>query len=46
MKAVVSLTFPDGKTWQARFTPGPARMQEPSTAVDPASDADEHAHHH
>ncbi|SDW76716.1 hypothetical protein [Thiocapsa roseopersicina] len=22
MKAVLSLTFPDGETWQARFTPG------------------------
>ena len=22
MKVVVSLNFPDGKTWQARFTPG------------------------
>ncbi|WP_373508267.1 hypothetical protein [Thiocapsa sp.] len=47
MTAVVSLTFPDGNTWQARFTPG-ARIgqggEAQSTAVD-APTEDDHAHH-
>lgn len=42
MKVVVSLTFPDEKTWQARFTPWD-RMQgtKPAGAAAPAG----HSHH-
>jgi hypothetical protein len=45
MKVVVSLTFPDGKAWQARFTPG-ARMQGTSSvpATAPAGGHDMHRH--
>jgi hypothetical protein len=49
MKAVVSLTFPDGNTWQARFTPAPRVGQgeeAQSAAVDAPTDGDDHAHHH
>ncbi len=42
MKVVVSLTFPDGNTWQARFTPWD-RMQgaKPAGTAAPAG----HSHH-
>lgn len=45
MKVVVSLTFPDGKAWQARFTPW-ARMQgaESVPATAPAGGHDTHQH--
>ncbi len=46
MKAITSLTFPDGNTWQARFTPGTHVGAEHSSAVDPATDGDDHANHH
>ncbi|RKT43088.1 hypothetical protein [Thiocapsa rosea] len=46
MKAVVSLTFPDGQTWQARFTPG-AQAGQVHSATDAApADSNDHAHHH
>lgn len=46
MKAVVSLTFPDGETWQARFTPG-AQAGQGQAATDAApADSDDHARHH
>ncbi len=46
MKAVVALTFPDGETWQARFTPG-AQAGQGQSATDAApADNDDHAHHH
>jgi hypothetical protein len=44
MKAVVSLTFPDGNTWQARFTPADPSSAQP-TATTETTDADEHARH-
>jgi hypothetical protein len=42
LKVVVSLTFPDEKTWQARFTPW-ERMQgaKPAGTAPPAG----HSHH-
>ncbi|QVL50995.1 MAG: hypothetical protein KFB96_11650 [Thiocapsa sp.] len=46
MKAIASLNFPDGNSWQARFTPGTVSVQGESAAVDPATDGDDHAHHH
>lgn len=46
LKAVVSLTFPDGNTWQARFTPDAAGVQGPSVPVDPETLGDDHARHH
>ncbi len=45
MKAVVSLSFPDGSNWQARFTPGSAGMTEPP-AEDADTDGSDHAHQH
>lgn len=44
MRAVVSLTFPDGNTWQTRFTPW-ERMQQAQGAA-PAGEAHSGGHHH
>lgn len=46
MKAIVSLTFPDGQTWQARFTPGAKAAPEQSATDAAPADNDDHAHHH
>lgn len=43
MKVVVSLSFPDGKAWQARFTPW-ERMQGKQPAVAPAAGHEMHRH--
>lgn len=43
MKVVVSLAFPDGKTWQARFTPRD-KMQVPQPEATTAPAGDGHPH--
>lgn len=43
MKVVVSLTFPDGNTWQARFTPWERMQQDQSGAAMPAASHGNHA---
>lgn len=45
MKVAVSLTFPDGNTWQARFTPW-ERMQGRAPAAGSAAGHEGHAHQH
>ena len=43
MKVVVSLTFPDGKAWQARFTPG-ARVTQAPAATPGTGGTHQHGH--
>lgn len=47
MKVVVSLTFPDGKAWQARFTPW-ERLQgmQPAPGAAPVETGGSHHHGH
>ncbi len=44
MKVVVSLAFPDGNTWQARFTPGDRMRAHSTDAPAPAATVGGHRH--
>ncbi len=45
MRAVVALTFPDGETWQARFTPWERMQTTPSATQQKEANAGEHHQH-